>query len=177
MVRSPMPRRRGVIAAMTLVALCTAVVALPARSAETPLNFELPLLDGSKFVRLADFDGRAVLLNFWGSECPPCIKEMPLLFAQAQVYPGVQFLGIAVDEKARAERFLARLPPGYPQLIAQRQPEVLMRRFGNRLGALPFTVLLDARHRLCASRLGEVDAPWIAQAVAACAAERNPASR
>lgn len=158
-----------------LAAFGTVLAGAAARAA--PLSFELPLLDGSQFVQLADFAGRPVLLNFWGSDCPPCVKELPVLFAQAARHPGVQFLGIAVDQRANAARFLARLQPSYPQLIAATQPEVLMRRFGNKAGALPYTLVLDARHQPCATRLGEVDAAWIAAAVQACAAPGNPAPR
>lgn len=56
------------------------------------------------------------------------------------------------------------------QLVASTQPDVLMRRFGNKAGALPFTVVVDVRHAVCAARLGEVDAAWIAAAVKACGA-------
>lgn len=135
------------------------------------MAFELPMLDGSKFVRLSEFIGQPVVLNFWGSECPPCLKEMPLLFSLAQAHREVQFLGIAVDDRTSASRFLARLAPTYPQLLAPNQPEVLMRRFGNKLGALPYTVVLDVQHRVCVSRLGEVDAPWLSAALTGCAVE------
>ena len=91
---------------------------------------------GTAFVRLDDHAGRPVLLNFWGSECPPCIAELPLLFAQAPRHPGLQFLGIAVDQRAAATRFLARLQPTYPQLVASTQPEVLLRRPDVRYAAL-----------------------------------------
>ena len=57
------------------------------------MAFELPLLDGTKFVRLADFSGRPVLLNFWGSDCPPCVKELPLLVASAKRYPALAVPG------------------------------------------------------------------------------------
>jgi thiol-disulfide isomerase/thioredoxin len=164
-------RRWQAGAAAALAAACTAL-APPQLHAATPvMTLQLPMLDGSKFVQLADFAGRPVVLNFWGSECPPCLQEMPLLFSQAQDHRAVQFLGIAVDARASAERFLARLAPTYPQLIASMQAEVLMRRFGNKLGGLPFTVVLDAQHRLCVSRLGEVDAPWLSAALAGCAAD------
>lgn len=159
---------RAVGAAALAAACCAALGASPA------MSLELPRLDGTAFVRLDDHAGRPVLLNFWGSECGPCVAEMPLLFAEAARHPGLQFLGIAVDQRAAAARFLAGLKPTYPQLIASTQPEVLMRRFGNRTGALPFTVVVNARHVLCASRLGAVDADWIAAAAQACGA---PASR
>jgi thiol-disulfide isomerase/thioredoxin len=134
------------------------------------MSLELPTLDGTAFVRLDDYTGKPVLLNFWGSECPPCVKELPLLFAQAPRHAGMAFLGIAVDQRSAASRFLARQQPSYPQLVAPAQPEVLLRRFGNKAGALPFTVVVDAQRRVCASRLGEVDAAWIAAAAQACGA-------
>jgi thiol-disulfide isomerase/thioredoxin len=164
MQRHHMSVLRG-MAALGLVAVCGWAIATPPAMA-----LELPKLDGTAFVRLDDYAGRPVLLNFWGSECPPCIAELPLLFAQAQRHTGLQFLGVAVDQRAAATRFMARLQPTYPQLFASNQPEVLMRRFGNKAGALPFTVVVDARHEVCASRLGEVDAAWIAAAAQACGA-------
>jgi thiol-disulfide isomerase/thioredoxin len=141
-----------------------------ADAASTSMAFELPMLDGSKFVRLADFDGRPVLLNFWGSECPPCASEMPLLLSLSSHYADVQFLGIAVDDRASATRWIAQFEPRYPQLMAPAQPEVLMRRFGDKLAALPYTVVLNSQHRICTARLGEVDATWVASAIANCAA-------
>jgi len=141
-----------------------------ADAAPVPMAFELPMLDGTKFVRLADFDGRPVLLNFWGSECPPCISEMPVLLLQSSHYPGVQFLGIAVDDRASATRWIAQFEPRYPQLMALAQPEVLLRRFGDKLAALPYTVVLNAHHQICTTRLGEIDAAWVTTAIATCAA-------
>jgi hypothetical protein len=47
-----------------------------------------------------------------------------------------------------------------------------MRRFGNKLGALPYTVVLNALHQVCTSRLGEIDAQWVSTAMVACAVDR-----
>lgn len=136
--------------------------------AQPAMSLELPTLDGGRFVALRDFASRPVLLNFWGSECPPCAREVPLLNAQAALHASVVFLGIAVDERGSALHFTAHFKPAYVQLWAPRQADALMRRFGNTLGALPYTVLLDAQHRVCASRLGEVDANWLKEAVGRC---------
>ncbi|WP_406564888.1 MULTISPECIES: TlpA disulfide reductase family protein [Bacillus] len=40
------------------------------------MDFELPLLDGT-VVRLSDYEGKKVILNFWATWCPPCKAEMP----------------------------------------------------------------------------------------------------
>lgn len=165
--------RHGALAAA--IAIGMAAAPAPAQTSRPALSFELPMLDGSAFVRLADFSGQPVLLNFWGSECPPCIREMPLLLGESRRYPSVRFLGIAVDDRASASRFLRRQAAGYPQLVAPQAAEVLLRRFGNTTGGLPYTVVLNARHQMCASHLGEVDNSWIATAINACGIADNAA--
>lgn len=134
------------------------------------MEFELATLDGSAFVKLDDFAHRAILINVWGAECPPCIKETPLLNAQSQAHPDVQFLGIGTDDRISSSRFVSRLHVRYPQLQAPKDPGGLLRRLGDLHGALPFTVVLDAEHRICASRLGAVDAEWIGAAIGKCTA-------
>jgi len=62
-------------------------------------DFTLKGLDGQT-VRLSDFRGKAVLLNFWATWCPPCRQEMPDLEKAYQKYKdqGVVFLGIDMQE-------------------------------------------------------------------------------
>lgn len=135
------------------------------------LNFTLATLDGHRFVRVSDFPHRAVLINVWGTECPPCIKETPLLNAQSQIYTNVQFLGVGTDDRESSLLFASKFHVGYPQLQAPKNPNGLLRKLGDPHGALPFTVVLDTQHRICAQRLGAVDAQWIATAVHECTAE------
>ena len=62
-------------------------------------DFQLVDLDGNN-VRLADLRGKAVLLNFWATWCPPCKIEMPwFVDLQKQYGPqGLQIVGVAMDE-------------------------------------------------------------------------------
>jgi thiol-disulfide isomerase/thioredoxin len=157
-------------ALLTVLALASGLVPSHALAAK-PVEFQLATLDGRAFVKIADFPNRAVLINIWGTECPPCVEEAPLLNAQSRIYTNVQFLGIATDDRISSLRFASRLNVRYPQVQAPMHPDGLLRRLGDLHGALPFTVVLDTEHRICASRLGKVDVEWIRSVVKVCATE------
>lgn len=56
---------------------CLPAAAHAAEAGSAALDFELS--DGRAFVRLADLPKRVTVVNFWRSDCPPCVREMPLL--------------------------------------------------------------------------------------------------
>lgn len=60
-------------------------------------DFELPGPDGAT-VRLSDYRGQTVLLDFWGTWCGPCVEALPRLAALAEAHPGVVVLGLASYE-------------------------------------------------------------------------------
>jgi len=170
-----MHKRLGIIDWILLTMLALALGFAPSRApAAESLEFTLATLDGHAFVRLSDFLNRLVLINVWGTECPPCMKETPLLNAQSKIYTNVQFLGIGTDDRISSLLFASRFHVSYPQLQAPKDPNGLLRELGDLHGALPFTVMLDTQHQICARRMGEVDAQWIATAVRDCTAEAQP---
>jgi len=83
------------------------------RALDSPLvgkpapNFVLMGIDG-ELVRLEEFRGQPVFLNFWATWCQPCIVEHPVLRAGAKRYEGrVQFLGVVYhDEVEKIQAFL-----------------------------------------------------------------------
>src|ERR1700737_4151491 len=89
----------GLAAALLTAGLASA----PARAADLPgpavgqpaPDFALTTLDG-KHVRLADYRGKTLVINVWGSWCPPCRLETPDLVAEAKagVSRAVAFLGV-----------------------------------------------------------------------------------
>lgn len=145
---------------MTAAALALAVLASAAP------QFALPTLDGSRTVTLASLPG-PVLVNFWASDCVPCVRELPLLQAQSRRYAGLRFVGIAIDQAGRAAPFARQTGAAYLQLAAP-GGQALLRRYGNALQALPYTVVLDRAHQVCTRRLGAVDAQWLEHAAQAC---------
>lgn len=64
-----------------------------------PAKFDLPALEGTGRVRLADFDGKPVVVNFFASWCEPCKKELPEFTAAARQLAGkVAFVGVNSKE-------------------------------------------------------------------------------
>ncbi|MEB2399479.1 MAG: TlpA disulfide reductase family protein [Alcaligenaceae bacterium] len=100
--------------------------------------------------------GKPVVLNFWATWCPPCVKEMPDLDALHKKYPGVQFVGLAVDTAANVEKFGQKVKVSYPLLIAGHGGIKLMRELGNKNGGLPFTVVFDKDGRYVRHYLGQI---------------------
>lgn len=79
-------------------------------------NFKLTRLNGDPF-ELSELRGQVVVLNFWASWCPPCLKEMPAFERVYQEYHdrGVAFVGVAVSDFTRpAKAFAAKTGITYP---------------------------------------------------------------
>ncbi|MFN7782938.1 MAG: TlpA family protein disulfide reductase [Lysobacterales bacterium] len=116
---------------------------------------ELRRLDGST-VKLSDFDGRPLLINFWATWCPPCIEELPLLDAlhQRSGADGLQVIGIALDDPAAVEKFLGELPVEFPMFLAQPGRVDLSTTLGNANSVLPYSVLIDAEGHIAKRKFG-----------------------
>jgi cytochrome c biogenesis protein CcmG, thiol:disulfide interchange protein DsbE len=98
---------------------------IPARNAvEVPLLpacvDTLPAMDPDTFERLlAQLEGTPVLVNFWGSWCPPCREEMPrLVGAHDEFGDRVQFLGVdIIDSREDATTFMAEYGMTFPSVF------------------------------------------------------------
>lgn len=107
-------------------------------------------------LHMAEQRGRALLLNFWATWCPPCIKELPGLDRFHRAHGArLQVVGLAVDALAPVQEFLKRSPVGFAIGMAGMEGIDLARRLGNSAGVLPYTALFDARGRLLQQKIGE----------------------
>ncbi len=107
-------------------------------------------------VTLAQFKGKPLLINFWATWCPPCVKEMPELarFHREFAPKGWQVLGLAVDGPTPVRDFLAKLQVGFEVGLAGFGGTELSQALGNDAGGLPFSVLIDAQGRVQQRKMG-----------------------
>ena len=138
--------------------------------AATPPPPELAALWQARFARpeggeleMASLLGPPVLLNFWGTWCPPCVKEMPELdqfqreWATGGHRAAGRVVGLAVDNPTAVREFLARRPVSYTIGLAGFEGTELSRQLGNTQGSLPFTALFNRRGDVVQRKLGAVD--------------------
>lgn len=123
------------------------------------LRMALPDLAG-KPVTLAAWRGKVLVINFWGTWCAPCRREIPGLISIQRKHAsnGVQVVGIAVDQEDKVQEYAKEIGINYPVLVAGMEGATLARELGNKSGALPFTVVLDHGGKVILSHLGLITA-------------------
>jgi thiol-disulfide isomerase/thioredoxin len=110
---------------------------------------------------LTSYRGRVVVLNVWGSWCPPCRKEAPDLVraAEALAAKNVAFVGLNTrdldPEPARA--FVRTFEVPYPSVYDPNGEQLLGFRETLPANAIPSTLVIDAQGRVAARVLGSVD--------------------
>ena len=116
---------------------------------DTPLGASL---------RLQDFRGKPLLINFWATWCPPCIEELPLIneFFRQNQSAGWQVVGLAVDRPAAVRAFLKKMPLDFPVGLIGMAATEMSKRLGNALGSLPFSVVIGAQGTVLQRKLGRL---------------------
>ena len=121
---------------------------------------------------LDQYKGKIVVAYFWATWCKSCLKEVPQLMALQNQYKdkNVQFIGIAVDNTDKVEKFVKdnRIP--YPVLIGSDDALELSKKLGNLVLGLPFLVVIDKNGNLAGKLLGELPAGKLEALLAAATA-------
>jgi peroxiredoxin len=107
-----MPNCRIIVIGLTLGTMSFAVPSIRASNPKPMPDVAVRTGDGTK-VRLADYKGKVVLIDFWASWCPPCKTSFPALDAIYRQYEekGLEVLAVNVDERRRdADAFLDAHP-------------------------------------------------------------------
>lgn len=123
----------------------------PAPQAQTDRRPDFTLIDLEGTPRsIRDWDGKVILVNFWATWCPPCVREMPAFIKLYETYQdkGFTIIGIALDNKQDVIDFIDPMGVEYPVLLGDQKGIKLTQEYGNRLGVLPYTVVIDRNGRI-----------------------------
>jgi len=151
----PMPAhsacKLAAIALATLLAVPVSQAAMPSAGSAAP-DFTLKS-NGGKNLKLSEFRGQVVMINFWATWCGPCRQEMPLLNRIQEKYrkAGFMLLGVNIDDRPEAAQAMARnLGVHFPILF---DTEKRVSRLYD-VNAMPSTLLIDRDGKLRYFHLG-----------------------
>lgn len=107
---------------------------------------------------ISEWDGSALVVNFWATWCAPCRREIPLLNALQSEYAdaGIQVIGVAVDFREDVLAFLQEIAVNYPVLIGEQEAIDAAEAFGMDFIGLPLTAFTDHKGQVVHLHLGEV---------------------
>lgn len=119
-------------------------------------GFSLPdLMDQTRSID--EWDGKVLLVNFWATWCPPCKREIPD-FIKVREQLGTddfEVIGIAIDNRNAVSEFARTMNIPYPLLYGEREASRISTSYGNRLGGLPYSVLIDREGIVRTTKTGE----------------------
>ncbi len=160
--------RAGLLASTGIASLGWLTPARAAPNALYDLEFPTPQ-DQSR--SLKSFLGKPLVVNFWATWCPPCVKEMPDLDDLAKEHTGVNIVGLAVDTARNVIEFEDKVQVSYPLLVAGHGGIQLMKELGNPQAGLPFTIVFDADGTTYKTFLGQIDPSELGSILADVAAD------
>ena len=134
-----------------------AAAPVAASPAQALFQQSLPDANGTSQA-LAQWKGKALIVNFWAPWCAPCVEEMPELSALQQEHAGknLQVIGIGIDSPGNIAEFAGKFKIAYPVYVAGMSGTDLSRQFGNSAGGLPYTVLIGADGTVKKTYLGRL---------------------
>ena len=158
---------------LIVVSVVSAIVAHSREraGAAVSLDFTLKDMNGAD-VRLADFRGKPLIVNFWATWCGPCQLETPELVELANEYQsrGLIIVGISYDDAPeQVKQFASQFKVSYPLLIG-RDREDVFNAFRLKDG-LPMSVFIRQDGRIARSLEGINTKAWFQEQIEALLAE------
>jgi len=120
------------------------------------LNFTLKDAVG-KGIKLADFKGKVVVLNFWATWCVPCRAEVPALVELQRAYEskGLQVIGVSIDDPPeKMKPFITQHKINYPIVTAYKNDSILD-AYGPMV-VVPATSVIRRDGVICTQHVGPV---------------------
>jgi peroxiredoxin len=147
-----------VLLIITVMTSQPALLLVPAQERRSMPDFEIFDVQG-RSVKLSDYSGKVVLLNFWATWCQPCERERPRLVDLQSKFGGRGFavLAVSMDSDGRpvVDQFLKSHDVNYRVGLGYGSVQ-LTRKLGN-ISALPTTFVVDRHRRIAAKILGPLD--------------------
>lgn len=130
-------------------------------------EFNLPDLSGRQH-NISEWRGKVLVINFWATWCPPCRKEIPDFIALQEHYAaqGVQFIGIALEDRAPVAEYSAAGKINYPILLGGDNGISLAHQLGNNVDAVPYTLVVDKQGQIIHRHPGEFSKEQIEEVIA-----------
>ena len=129
--------------------------ACPADAKPANLNFTLKDTAG-KEVRLSDYKGKVLLLDFWATWCGPCKVEIPGFNELYKKYrsDGLEVVGVVLlDKFENAKPYAEKMNMAYPVLNGDEQQDKIDDAYGPLFG-LPMSFIISRDGRVCQKHLG-----------------------
>ncbi len=144
-------------AQIVFLALALLVLALPAQAATPMPQFALPSVSDGATIASSSFQGKAMLINFFATWCPPCRKEIPSFIELQNAFgpKGFTVIGISTDEggSALVAKFVEKMKINYPVVMGDTQTPMA---FGGIIG-IPSSFLVDRQGNVVKRYDGYVD--------------------
>jgi peroxiredoxin len=161
LLEAPLRLSARIALGIALLAVCLASLAIvpgastAANSRKAAPDFTLKDADGAP-VKLSDYKGKVVLLNFWATWCHGCKLEIPWFMEFEKKYKGsgLEVIGVAMDDDGwkSVKPYAEEKKMNYTVVIGD---EDLGKLYG--LASMPMTVLIDREGGIAATYNGMVD--------------------
>lgn len=138
---------------LTLFTAFIIFVSVPSFAAKPAPDFSLPTFPDNATIKLSDFKGRVVYLDFWATWCPPCRESFPWMDEMHELYheDGLTIIAISVDKKRELiEQFINRMEPAF--IIAQDTTGKAAKSY--KLRGMPSTYLINRKGELVMTHMG-----------------------
>jgi len=121
-------------------------------------DFTLRELGGDES-SLSDYMGKVVIVNFWGTYCPPCVREMPLIQSYYEQYKEKGVVVLAVNENdplVSIKAFIRQYKLTFPILLDK---DTVRKQYG--VTEYPTTFILDTKGKIAYKQVGEINESFI----------------
>ena len=107
---------------------------------------------------LGQWKGKTLVVYFWATWCKPCLSEIPELVLLYDKYrsKNVMIVGVAIDQADKVEKFTKEHRITYPIVYGGTEAVELSKKMGNKIGGLPFSIVIDAKGQVVETILGEM---------------------